>query len=303
MEYPFRSTLSGLGLHGGAQSRLTFSLRAESAEPGEGGKGAEVAEKGPRLRFAGSGFIYPRQLAGFARRADRSTRLDAGGYSVRTPEHLLAALLFFSDLPVDVDCNAEEPPILDGSALPFREALSRLAPPPHAGCPAWREYPCALEWEHAWDRGYIRVRPSDHFRVRFELDVPPFRQSFVLEDAAAAWQEILPARTFALHREWREAAARGIMAGAGPDAGLILADSPEEHAELMRLHPEWPGGPYPLLNRPGWRVDSELAKHKILDVLGDLALGNLALPALDVDILNGGHWINHLLLDRLAGAR
>src|SRR5690606_16651958 len=120
-----------------------------------------------------------------------------------------AALLFFADLPLDVECDAGEPPILDGSALPFREALSLLAPS-HALRPAWKEYPCGLVWEHEWDRGHIRVRPSAHFRVRFEWDAAPFQQVFILEDAATAWREILPARTFALHREWRAAIGRGL---------------------------------------------------------------------------------------------
>jgi UDP-3-O-acyl-N-acetylglucosamine deacetylase len=301
MESPERTTLMGLGLHGGGASRLTFSMRADGGEAGKGAEAAELGESGPRFRFADSGFFPPRELARLARHADRSTRLDGGGVSIRTPEHMLAALLFFADLPVDVECDGPEPPILDGSALPFREALSLLAPGREEG-PAWKEYPCGLEWEHDWGRGHIRVRPSDRFRVRFEWDGPPFRQSFMLEDAATAWREVLPARTFAMHREWREAESRGLMAGARADSGLLLAESREEHVELLRLHPEWPGGPYPLLNRPGWRMDAELAKHKILDVLGDLALGNLALPSLELDIRNGGHWINHMLLDRLSGA-
>lgn len=301
MESPSRTALNGLGLHGGIVSRVEFSLRAADVEGGMRQDAAADMKSGPRLRFAGSGYLKPREMGGLPRSADRATRLMGDGFSIRTPEHMLAALLFFSDLPLDVECDGAEPPILDGSALPFREALSSLAPE-RASRPVWREYPCRLEWEHDWGRGHIRVRPSDRFRVRFELDVPPFRQSFQVGDAATAWREVLPARTFSLHREWRGAVSRGLMAGARWDSGLLLADSEEEHGELLRLHPEWPGGPYPLLNRPGWRMEAELAKHKILDVLGDLALADLALPALDVDIRNGGHWINHMLMDRLSGS-
>ena len=144
----------------------------------------------------------------------------------------MASLLFFSGLPLDIRCDAAEIPGLDGSALPFRDALSRLAPE-RAARPAWREYPSDLSWEYSWNYGWMRVRPAARFRVRFELDRPPLRQAFVLEDAATAWSQILPARTFAFHREWLQASTQGLMAGAGADSGLLLAESREEHASLV----------------------------------------------------------------------
>ena len=48
-------------------------------------------------------------------------------------------------------------------------------------------------------------------------------------------------------------------------------------------------------------MQDELARHKVLDLLGDLALNGLALPKLRLTIRNGGHALNHLLLDRLQG--
>ncbi|MDB5049912.1 MAG: lpxC [Fibrobacteres bacterium] len=281
--------LAGTGLHSGFSSRLKLGLR----------NGASAPE--PRFRFPGLGPISPAELGRLPRQARRSTRLGEGESVIATPEHLLAALLFFSTLPLDVECDASELPGLDGSALPYRDALSRLAPGV-AASPAWREYPSDLGWEYHWSYGYIRVRPAARFRVLWHLDRPPLRQSFLLEDPATAFREILPARTFAFHREWREASANGLMAGVGEDSGLLLAESEAEYAEVLGLHPRWKGGPYPLLNLPGWRVENELAKHKILDLLGDLALVDLSLPKLDIEIRNGGHHVNHLLVARLLAA-
>jgi hypothetical protein len=102
------------------------------------------------------------------------------------------------------------------------------------------------------------------------------------------------------------------MAGAGADSGLLLAETEEEHASLLRAHHAWRGGPFPLLNQPAWRMDNEPVKHKILDLLGDLALigpggpgspSGPALPALDIEIRNGGHWTNHLLIDQILAVR
>ena len=105
----------------------------------------------------------------------------------------------------------------------------------------------------------------------------------------------------------------GLMAGAGADSGLLLAETEAEHASLLRAHPAWRGGPFPLLNQPAWRMEDEPVKHKILDLLGDLALigpgghgghggpgvsdgpesldgpdpAGPALPALNIEIRNG----------------
>jgi UDP-3-O-[3-hydroxymyristoyl] N-acetylglucosamine deacetylase len=171
--------------------------------------------------------------------------------------------------------------------------------PSAARAPAWREYPCGLAWEDRWKDGRLSIRPADRFRVRYELERGPLRQAFELDDAAAAWAEVLPARTFAFHADWRAAAAAGLMAGAGRDSGLLLADSEAEHGAVLADHPEWEGGPFPLLNQPAWRMPDEPVKHKVLDLLGDLALNGLALPRACIEVRNGGHAAHHRLLARL----
>jgi UDP-3-O-[3-hydroxymyristoyl] N-acetylglucosamine deacetylase len=300
--------VSGRGVHTGAPGAVCFSLRED--------------EGGPRFFLPGRPSpLTSKEIAALPRRAHRSTVIGGGDgdgdAAWRTPEHLLAALLFFADLPLDIRCEGTELPIMDGSALPFRDALARLLAAPGAklrpdGAPAarraarapfWREYDCDLRWETSWDGGFLRVVPARNFSVTFEMDRPPLRRSYRLDSAAQAWTEILPARTFIFHREWRDALAAGpgLMQGAGIDSGLLLAETPEEFAECLRVHPEWTPGPYPLLNQPAWRMPDEPVKHKILDLLGDLAIAGLALPRLDIQVRNGGHRWNHLLLEKLAG--
>ncbi|MEO6094318.1 MAG: UDP-3-O-acyl-N-acetylglucosamine deacetylase [Fibrobacteria bacterium] len=280
--------LSGLGLHDGLNSCLELSLRT-------GGDADGVQFHLPAGSFSAV------DLARLTRDARRSTILRSPvpeAAVFQTPEHLLAALLFFSGTGLDVRCDSAEVPGLDGSSLPFRDALAGLVPE-KAAFPAWSEYPSDLAWEYHWSYGWIRVRPADRFRVRFELDRGPLKQAFAAGDPATVWNQILPARTFAFHREWIRAGAEGLMAGARADSGLLLAETEPEHGGLLRDHPDWSGGPFPLLNQPGWRMESEPVKHKILDLIGDLALLGLALPALDIEILNGGHGVNHLLIDQI----
>lgn len=288
---PSVEVLAGVGVHGGRPCRL--ELRRQEAP------------RGPRFAFPG----LPRPisadaLSGLSRTARRATLLFLPGSSgeavIAVPEHLLAALLFFQDAPLEVRADAAELPGLDGSALPFRDALARLFPE-WAAHPGWREYPCDLSWEHAWEGGHIRIRPAERFRARYVLDAKGLSQECLLEDARDAWDAILPARTFAFHQDWRASLEAGLMAGAGRDSGLLLAASPEEFRAVLERHPEWRGGPYPLLNQAAWRVPEEPARHKLLDLLGDLALLGLGLPRAEIEVRNGGHAAHHRLLDRLSG--
>jgi UDP-3-O-acyl-N-acetylglucosamine deacetylase len=311
--------LSGLGLHDGFGASLDLSLGPER------GPGSEPGAQEVLFRLP-AGTFSARDLGRLTREARRSTLLrkpgfpaptpgspmrspgspeggsdDPGSAVFQTPEHLLAAVLFFSGTGLEVRCDSAEVPGLDGSALPFRDALAGLAPE-IAARPAWREYPSDLTWEYHWGYGWIRVRPAARFRVRFELDRGPLTQAFAAGDPATVWNEILPARTFAFHREWIRAGAEGLMTGARADSGLLLAETEAEHGGLLRDHPDWSGGPFPLLNQSAWRMENEPVKHKILDLIGDLALLGLALPALDIEIRNGGHRVNHLLIDQILSA-
>ncbi len=277
----------GRGIHTGSSSVLRVHRREED---------------GAGLRFYWPGSpspLLPEDMGALSRRVSRSTRLDSGNISIRTPEHLLAAALLFADAPLDVHCDAEEPPGLDGSAIPFFEAMAR-AVPEAAERPAWREYSSRLVWRHAGPEGVLSAEPAPSFSVEYELDRPPLRQRFVLSDPAAAVPEILPARTFIFLREW-EAAQRDpeLLRGGGMESGLLYAETPEEFAAARAAHPEFQGNIFPLLHPESERRDQEAVKHKILDLLGDLALLDLALPRLRLRIRNGGHALNHLLLERL----
>lgn len=298
--------LEGVGIHTGVPCRVAFSLRG--TEPrgdslsGEGRAGAPQPG-GRAVRFllpsasGGTRRLDAGELAGLPRAARRATVLGDGAESLRTPEHLLAALLFFADAPLDVACEGGEIPNLDGSALPFREALAALSPG-RTLAPGWREYPTRLRWDREWDGGWIRVRPSSRFAVTYTWERCGLSETVRVDSPGQAWHDILPARTWITRREWHEARRTGLAKGGGEGAGLLLAETPEEHAAARRERPEW-DGPFPLLTPSAYRLPAEPARHKILDLLGDLALHGLELPSAEIGIKNGGHGVNHELLARL----
>jgi UDP-3-O-[3-hydroxymyristoyl] N-acetylglucosamine deacetylase/3-hydroxyacyl-[acyl-carrier-protein] dehydratase len=284
-------SLAGKGLHGGLPSVLRIRRR------GDGGG----------LRFFWPGWtepLDPRDLGALKHHARRATVLEGReGQKIRSPEHLLAAALFFADDPLDVICDASEPPGLDGSARPFFDGLAEAAPET-ARSPRWKEYDSDLAWAYEGPEGMLKTSPAGSFSVAYAWDKKPLRERVVLTDAAAAARDVLPARTFILYGDWRAARGEaGLLAGAGADSGLLLAETPEEFAVARRTHPEFRGEEFPLLHPETFRVEQEAARHKILDLLGDLALQGLALPRLRLEIRNGGHALNHLLLERLRHER
>ncbi len=284
--------LRGKGVHTGASNEIRIRKRRDSG--------------GPRFFWHGwSEALLPADLISLNRRAHRSTILEKEGRVIRTPEHLLAAALFFTEAPLDIFCDDSEPPGMDGSARPFYSALAQMAPEA-ANPPRWKEYHSKLHWEYEGREGRLRASPSDSFSVDYEWDVLPFKQRFELTDAATAAREVLPARTFILYREWRVATVKqdsDLLTGAEAGSGLLFAESTGEFEAALRNHPEFQGRKFPLLHPENLRMEQEPVRHKILDLLGDLALMGLALPRLRLEIRNGGHALNHLLLEQLLHER
>ena len=295
------NSLSGLALHSGVPSTLSAVRRAEDHQG---------------LRFFWPGFDQPlsgADLAGLRRTARRATVLEGTSNAargaegdkavIRTPEHLLAAALFFADAPLDILCTAAEPPGLDGSALPFYRMLADVSA-------AWRarEYKSDLEWEYEGPEGSLRARPHTHFSVDYTWEDGDVSQHFELARAEDVPIEVLPARTFILYRDYEKLTANvtgnhteKLLGGAGAESGLLLATTPDEFARAKAKLPDSRGKTYPLIHPEFARFENEAARHKVLDLLGDLALNGLALPRLHLTIRNGGHALNHLLLDRLQG--
>jgi UDP-3-O-[3-hydroxymyristoyl] N-acetylglucosamine deacetylase len=230
---------AGIGLHSG--KKVTLSLEPAPADFG--------------IRFRRSDLSdleIPATVANLAsiRHATGLTR-DEG--SVETIEHLLAALVSLGVDNVVVALNQSEVPIMDGSAAPFiylihEAGVKRLATP--------RRFlkvvrPIALS------RGDKRIAlyPSDHFKVTYSIsfDHPLLRhQSRTLRISEQSFvEEIAPARTFGFLKEVELLRRNGLALGGSLDNAIVLGET----GVLNAL-----------------RFEDEFVRHKILDVIGDLAL-------------------------------
>jgi UDP-3-O-[3-hydroxymyristoyl] N-acetylglucosamine deacetylase len=194
-----------------------------------------------------------------------NTTLTANGRSVRTVEHLMSALhgMGISNLLIKTD---DEVPALDGSAIEFCRQISEVGVEEQGAAvePVKIEQTIAVR-----NNGEsIRVEPADRLIIDYTLEYPrPIgRQSvhFELTSPAAYMREIAPARTFGFVHEFHKLAEMGLASGGRLDNLILIDDEKVVNTTL--------------------RFADEFARHKVLDLIGDLYL--LGRPIL-------GHVIAH----------
>ncbi len=185
-----------------------------------------------------------------------NTTLAAGTHSIRTVEHLMSALHGFGITNLLVKTDGEVP-ALDGSAAIFCKQLAEAGVQEQSAAiePVRISKPIVIGVEGEGQE-YIKIEPADHLIIDYNLDYPaPIgkqRMHFELTSAEAYVREIAPARTFGFVREFRKLAELGLASGGRLD-NVILVD--DEKVLNTRL-----------------RFPDEFARHKVLDLMGDLYL-------------------------------
>jgi UDP-3-O-[3-hydroxymyristoyl] N-acetylglucosamine deacetylase/3-hydroxyacyl-[acyl-carrier-protein] dehydratase len=233
--------VEGAGLHFGQPCRLEF-------RPAVTGSGITFR----RLDLPGQP-VLPARVE-FAVATDRRTQLGEGVLACHTVEHVLAAVAGLGLDDVEIAMTAGEPPILDGSAAPFVEALQR-AGRVTSGRPATVVRLLApVEWQDG--ESTYRAEPAEVLRLDVAIDFPhPVigRQRLEITATPGTVTEALaPARTFGFLHEVEALRAQGLIRGGSLDGAVVLDDAGPVGGALR-----WP---------------DEFVRHKALDLLGDLAL-------------------------------
>jgi UDP-3-O-[3-hydroxymyristoyl] N-acetylglucosamine deacetylase len=185
-----------------------------------------------------------------------NTTLANGAYVVRTVEHLMSALhgLGITNLLVKTQ---GEVPALDGSALEFCKALTDAGVQPQAARiqPIQIRQPLVIGKEKEGGE-FIRIEPADHLIIDYTLIYPPpigeQRVHFELRKPEDYMAAIAPARTFGFLREMRKLSEMGLANGGRLDNVILVDDEKVVNTKL--------------------RFADEFARHKVLDLLGDLYL-------------------------------
>ncbi len=261
------AALSGVGLHSGAGASVRLL-------PAPSGAGRVFRQAETRQEIAA--------LASNVCDTSRCTRLRSGGWEVQTVEHVLSALagLGVDDAVIELS-GGSEVPALDGSAAPFARAISE------AGLRGQVETVQAITLTqpiYVSEGGSTLIAlPSERFSLAVVLDYPRHAylgtQAAVFAGADDYASQIAPARTYGFLAEIHALKAAGLGLGASRDNAVVLGAA---------------GYETPL------RFVNELARHKILDLVGDLALAGRPVCA-EIVAVRPGHTLN-VRLARLLSA-
>ncbi|MDE2490189.1 MAG: UDP-3-O-[3-hydroxymyristoyl] N-acetylglucosamine deacetylase [Elusimicrobia bacterium] len=255
------AALEGVGLHTGHKSTLTF--RPAPANTG--------------IRFFRSDLpgipMIPARL-GFVVTTVRGTNLGLGDAKVHTVEHVLSACTGLGIDNVDVLVSAPEPPIMDGSSLPFVEALLRAGLVDLDAPKRWLHLPHEVTYE-AKDGAKYRAVPSDRFEIAATLihDHPmmPKMSLSMTVDRDSYLAEVSRARTFCFEHEVEYLKSKGLAQGGSLDNAIVVGKD--------KFH----------TNSEGLRYADEFVRHKTLDLIGDLTLIGRPLFKMRVEAERLGH--------------
>lgn len=252
-------TFAGVGIHTGAQGRVTvFPADIDTG----------------RVFQVGSVSLPAR--ADFVTDTSRSTRLGRDGATVSTVEHLLSALHAWGVDNARIVVDGPEIPILDGSAGPFAEAIQQVGVRGQGKEARTLTLQKTVTVEQGGARLTAEPAPGLHLRVRTEFEEwaegSASCEADVRPATTSAYQaNIAPARTFAFHAEVERLLQAGLARGGSLDNALVITP-PDGFSAPLRVPQEW-------------------CAHKMLDLIGDLALADARLE-LQVDALRPGHRVN-----------
>lgn len=267
-------TLEGVGLHTGNKSRLTF--RPAPANTG--------------IRFFRTDLpgvpMIPARLH-FVVATVRGTNLGLGEAKVHTVEHVLSACTGLGIDNVDVLVSANEPPIMDGSSLPFVEALLKAGVTHYPDAPKrWLHIPGEVTYQDG--RAKYRALPAERFEIKVTLiHDHPMMPKMTLElavDQSSYMEAVARARTFCFEHEIAYLKSQGLAQGGSLDNAIVIGKD--------KFH----------TNSEGLRYSDEFVRHKTLDLIGDLTLIGRPLFKMRVEAECLGHAHNIEFAKRLRDA-
>ena len=260
-------SISGIGLHTGQEVTLTF----KSAPVDHGIRFKRVDLEGQPIIEADAKYVTE---------TDRGTTLDKKGDKLQTIEHILAACAGLKLDNLLIEINGEEPPILDGSSIQFIKVLKEAVP---LAQNAMRKYFVVREeicYEDPETGVKIQAFPADEFSVSVSIDydskVLGFQETELksLNDFEAEYAD---ARTFCFLHELELLLKHGLIKGGDLSNAIVYVEDKVEEKELNRLASIFKKDTIGVckdgyLNNLSLRHEDEAARHKLLDVVGDLML-------------------------------
>jgi UDP-3-O-[3-hydroxymyristoyl] N-acetylglucosamine deacetylase/3-hydroxyacyl-[acyl-carrier-protein] dehydratase len=287
-------SLTGVGLHTGKEVTITF----KPAPINNGYTFVRVDLEGSPIIEADSNYVVNTQ---------RGTNLEKLGVKIQTSEHVLAAFVGLDVDNVIIELNESEPPIMDGSSKFFVEAIERAGVVEQD---AERKYYVVKEVISFVDEATgseIIVMPSDDYQVTAMVDFGTKvlgTQNATLKNIADFKTEISNARTFSFLHELENLLNEGLIKGGDLNNAIVYVDkeiSPEtmENLKIAFGKDQISVKENGILDNLTLHYPNEAARHKLLDVIGDLALIGIRLKG-KVIANKPGHYVNTQFAKKIA---
>jgi UDP-3-O-[3-hydroxymyristoyl] N-acetylglucosamine deacetylase/3-hydroxyacyl-[acyl-carrier-protein] dehydratase len=267
-------TISGVGLHTGVRANMTFL----PAPAHHGIKFQRIDIEGQPTIDADADLVVD---------VSRGTTIEQSGARVYTVEHTLAALVGLEIDNVLIQLDGPEPPIMDGSSVQFIEALESAGIEEYNVPRNFFELPFGIFYEEP-DRGVeIAALPLNDYRLTVMVDYnsPVLgSQHASLNDISHFSKDIASCRTFCFLHELEMLHSKGLIKGGDLNNAIVIVDRVVKDEELDYLaslfnKPKVYVRKEGILNNVELRYTNEPARHKLLDLVGDLALVGRPLKA------------------------
>jgi len=274
-------TLEGKGLHTGMQITL-------HAMPAEENHGIVIRRVDLGLEMKAS--------AEYVGATERGTVLMKGECKCSTIEHCMAALSAYGIDNCVIEVNAPEFPILDGSAAPYVEALERVGIKEQSA--ERKEFVVNETMKFETGGSEIIFEPADSFSVEVDIDFnsPVLKaQRAILNNVCDFGHEIASCRTFVFVREIEQLVMAGLIKGGDLKNALVIYDRETSLDNLNKIAGFYgqkieSAAELGYLNGP-LKFDNEPARHKLLDLIGDLYLIGMPIRG-KVKATKPGHGVN-----------
>ena len=279
-------SFEGKGLHTGKMAKMTLNPAA-----------ADTGIRFRRIDIGEDAFIDA--LADNVSSTARSTTLSCGKASVTTIEHVLSALTGMGVDNAVIDIDNVEVPILDGSAKPYIEAIWPDGFVEQDAPRKYIEISETIEIATEAKGSLVRIEPAEEFSYDLQIDF----NSRVLGVQTAHWdpsvsyvEEIGTCRTFVFFHELEFLFSNGLVKGGDVDNAIVIVEHPVTKDQVQRMSdlfkvPALKVREDGYLSNLKLRFPNECARHKMLDLIGDLRLSGGFLKA-KVTAIRPGHRTN-----------
>nr|WP_322626165.1 bifunctional UDP-3-O-[3-hydroxymyristoyl] N-acetylglucosamine deacetylase/3-hydroxyacyl-ACP dehydratase [uncultured Flavobacterium sp.] len=287
-------SLKGVGLHTGKEVTMTF----KPAPVNNGYTFVRVDLEGQPVIEADANYVVNTQ---------RGTNLEKKGVKIQTSEHVLAAFVGCDVDNVIIELDASEPPIMDGSSKFFVEAIEKVGIEQQDAERNVYVVKEVISYTDENTGSEIIVMPADDYQVTTMVDFGTKvlgTQNATLKSLADFKSEIADARTFSFLHELETLLEHGLIKGGDLNNAIVYVDKEISDETMERLKVAF--GKDSIAVKPNGILDNltlhypnEAARHKLLDVIGDLALIGTRIKG-KVIANKPGHFVNTQFAKKLS---